>query len=111
MDSDAAWERRRRENDFQSGTTTVSWEIRGSEIPGNETKQYPAQWAKEVHQPVVSNRSGKKGNGMLVSPASRDGMLVWSCETQWTEAASVRQNWMRVSRVARRMSRHKESPR
>ena len=27
MDSDAAWERRRRENDVQSGTTTVSGKV------------------------------------------------------------------------------------
>ena len=34
---------------------------------------------------------------MLDSPARRSGVPEWSCETRWTEAASVRQNWMRVS--------------
>ena len=32
----------------------------GSEKPGNETARSPAQWAKEVHQPVVNDRAGKR---------------------------------------------------
>ena len=28
--------------------------------PGNETARSPAQWAKEVHQPVVNDRAGKR---------------------------------------------------
>ena len=46
---------------------------------------------------------------MLVSPARRS---VWSFETRWTGAASVRKDWMRVSEamLAHEMSRHKESP-
>ena len=34
---------------------------RGSETPGNETARSPVQWAKEVHQPVVNDRAGKRG--------------------------------------------------
>ena len=73
--------------DVQSSTTTVSGEDQGgSEEPRNETAKSPEQWAKEVHQPVNDR-----------APARRSGMPEWSCETRWTEAASVRQNWMRVS--------------
>ena len=55
VDSDAGGERRRRENDVQSSTTTVGRKIRGgSEKPGNETARFLAQWAREVHQHVVT---------------------------------------------------------
>ena len=66
------------------------WEDHGgSEKPRNETARSPAQWAKRP--------SWKKGNQMFESPARRSEAPEWSCETRWTEAASVRQNWMRVS--------------
>ena len=97
VDSDEPWESWCWKNDVLSGTTTVGGEIRGvTKYQGLRLQDLLHNGQKRCigcHERPI----WKKLNQMLESSARRSGMLVWSCETRWTEAASVRQNWMRVS--------------
>ena len=87
----------------------------GSEKPGNETARSPAQWAKEVHQPVVNDRAGKRETRCwsllqeeverLSGAARRGGLRLRAC------ARTGRERRREFQRVARRMSRQQESPR
>ena len=90
------------------------WEEQGgSEEPGNETARSPAQWAKEVHQPVMNDRAGKRETkcwsplqeevGCLSGAARRGGLRLQVCARTGCECGRESQH------VERRMSRHRKS--
>ena len=95
MDSDGGRQRRRRENDVEQHHNG-GWEDQGgSEKPKNETARSPAQWAKEVRQPVVNDRVGKRETKCWSPLQEEVGCL--SRAARCGLRLRVRQNWMRVS--------------
>ena len=70
-----------------------SEESRGQQR-GARGQQFKPEWIV-----TRTRREGeeKHHNVGLDSLARRSWVPEWSCETRWTEAASVRQNWTRVS--------------